>query len=237
MVPMQLLWYCAFVASLVSLVVGADVEGRIVWNDICKDYTDSGQSRIVLDNGKFQGGLRRDGSFSIYDVEEGSYILSVVSHDFLFDTLRIDVLSDPKSHPQIRPYVPGTPHNPPSTISLPYPIALTPRHKNIYFVDRESFDLLAMLRNPMILMMVVTGGLMLAMPYIMKNMDPELASEVRERQAKFANIQNAVQTGDFRTGFSALLNEEPAPQSNAKKDASPANTPVKTKGGAAKKRR
>ncbi len=31
-------------------------------------------------------------------------------------------------------------------------------------------------------------------------MDPELASEVRERQAKFANIQNAVQTGDFRTG-------------------------------------
>ncbi|KLO07575.1 hypothetical protein SCHPADRAFT_641811 [Schizopora paradoxa] len=197
---MIVLWCSFLFAFFVSSVVGADVEGRILWNDICKDYNDVGHSRIVLDNGKYQGGLRRDGSFSIYDVDEGSYILSVVSHDYVFDSLRIDVRPDSNSKPQVRPYVAGTPHNPPSTIALPYPITLTPRIKNVYFLDREAFNLLAMLRNPMILMMVVTGGLVMAMPYIMKNMDPELASEVRERQAKFANIQSAMQSGDFSSG-------------------------------------
>lgn len=124
-----------------------------------------------------------------YDVEEGSYILSVISHDYLFDTvshndsslskplrleqLRIDVRSDPKSQLQVRPYVAGTPHNPPSTVVLPYPITLTPRLKNVYFVEAEAFNLLAMLKNPMILMMVVTGGLVMAMPYIMVNVHLE----------------------------------------------------------------
>jgi hypothetical protein len=69
--------------------------------------------------------------------------------------------------PEVHPFVLGTPFNPVSTISLPYPITLTPRSKNAYFVPRESFNLVGMFQNPMMLIMVFTGVMMFAMPYIM----------------------------------------------------------------------
>jgi hypothetical protein len=79
--------------------------------------------------------------------------------------LRIDVApTDPV--PEIRPYILGTPFNPASTISLPYPITLVPRSKNVYFVPRESFNLIGMFQNPMMLLMVLTGVMVFAMPYI-----------------------------------------------------------------------
>jgi hypothetical protein len=82
-----------------------------------------------------------------------------------------------------------------------------------------------MLRNPMIMMMVATGVLVVAMPYILvsavvrnmivrmlrcmvfylqKNMDPELAKEVTERQNRLANIQNSMTSGDLRGGYVVL---------------------------------
>ena len=73
----------------------------------------------------------------------------------------------PIAIPDVYPYIPGTPHSPPSNITLPYPILLHPRQKNQYFVERQSFNVMGMLGNPMILMMVVTGVLVFAMPYIM----------------------------------------------------------------------
>lgn len=79
--------------------------------------------------------------------------------------LRVDIL-DESSQPEIRPYTPGTPLNPPSTIALRYPITLTPRGKNEYFIPPQSFDLKGMFSNPMMLMMVFGGGMMLALPYI-----------------------------------------------------------------------
>lgn len=80
--------------------------------------------------------------------------------------LRVDVKpSDPT--PEIRPYVLGTPFNPASSVSLPYPINLVPHSKNAYFIPRESFNLVGMFQNPMMMIMVFTGVLMFAMPYIM----------------------------------------------------------------------
>lgn len=80
--------------------------------------------------------------------------------------LRVDVF-ETESLPEVRPYIPGTSLSPPSTVTLPYPILLTPRHKNDYFVERQSFNLMGMFQSPMMLMMLVMGGMMLAMPYIM----------------------------------------------------------------------
>lgn len=120
------------------------------------------------------------------DVDAGSYILNVISHNLVFDPvrphllsvhirflltflkLRVDVPpSSQKGLPDVRPYVPGTPHNPPSIVTLPYPMVLSARQKAQFFVERQSFNALSMLQNPMMLMMGVTGVLVLAMPYIM----------------------------------------------------------------------
>jgi hypothetical protein len=80
--------------------------------------------------------------------------------------LRIDINpTDPL--PEVHPYVLGTPFNPVSPIILPYPITLIARSKNSYFVPRESFNVVGMFQNPMMLIMVFTGVMMFAMPYIM----------------------------------------------------------------------
>lgn len=216
-----------------------DLQGRVVWNELCPNYTDLGHSKVVLDDGKsHSGSILRNGSFLIPSVPEGSYILSVLAHDHSFDNLRVDVnqlqpMSTSDTAPQMsitaRPYIPGTPHNPPSTISLPYPILLSPRQnvKKMYYVERESFGkgALGMVQSPMVLMMIVMGVLVVGLPYLIKNMDPELAKEFNERQARVSGIQNAMQSGDIRGGLSALLAETdpsnlgssrtPSPQSGA----------------------
>ena len=97
------------------------------------------------------------------NVPTGTYILSVASPDYSFDQVRIDVQ---ENEVEVRPYAPGTPLNPPSTITLSYPISLVPRQKHAYFVPRETFNLLGMLSNPMMLMMIAAGGMMLGMPYL-----------------------------------------------------------------------
>lgn len=78
----------------------------------------------------------------------------------------MDVLGSP-STPHVRSYTLGTPLISTASVSLRYPLVLTPRHKNNYFKPRESFNLLGMLQNPMMMIMVLTGLMMLGMPYIM----------------------------------------------------------------------
>lgn len=79
--------------------------------------------------------------------------------------LRIDV-EEATPSPIIRPYVAGTPLNPPSTVLLTHPIVLTAREKHTYFSPPESFNLVTMFSNPMMLLMVGGGVMMLAMPYL-----------------------------------------------------------------------
>lgn len=81
--------------------------------------------------------------------------------------LRIDVPPEPESPPEVRPYTVGTPLNPPSPIKLPYPIKLVPRQRKRYFIPHQSFNVLQMFQNPMMLIMVFGGLMMLAMPYVM----------------------------------------------------------------------
>jgi hypothetical protein len=67
----------------------------------------------------------------------------------------------------VRPYTVGTPLNPPSPVKLPHPVKLVPRQRKSYFVPHQSFDIMQMFQNPMMLIMVFGGLMMLAMPYIM----------------------------------------------------------------------
>ncbi|TCD63996.1 hypothetical protein EIP91_004698 [Steccherinum ochraceum] len=171
-----------------------------------------GQARVQLDHGKLQGGIARDGRFTIPDVPQGTYVLSVVAHEHAFEQLRIDVL-ETDSLPEIRPYVPGTPLSPPSKITLPYPIVLSARGKYDFYVPRQSFNILAMFQNPMMVMMVFTAVMVLAMPYLMKNMDPEALQDFSKRQSKISEMQSAFQSGDIKSGFSAIMSSMDEDQS------------------------
>jgi ER membrane protein complex subunit 7 len=79
---------------------------------------------------------------------------------------RVDVPPEPESSPEVHPYTVGTPLNPPSPVKLPHPVKLVPRQRKSYFVPHQSFNVMQMFQNPMMLIMVFGGLMMLAMPYI-----------------------------------------------------------------------
>ncbi|GBE78393.1 hypothetical protein SCP_0112780 [Sparassis crispa] len=208
-------------ASSCCTALAFDLKGRILWNDVCSSLGELGQASVVLDHGRLRGGVTRDGGFTIPDVPAGTYILSVLAHDHAFDQLRIDVpANDSSAAPEVRPYTPGTPLDPAAAVQFPYPPLLTPRARHDYFVPPEAFNLLGMFQNPMMLLSVGGGALMLLMPYLMKNMDPETLQEIQGRQARINSIQSSIQSGDIRTGISELLSAGDEANASAKAAAS-----------------
>lgn len=197
----RLVTIALLVASVCTAVFSTELSGFVQWNEHCPDSHQLGQAKVVLDNSIASGSITRDGRFVIADVAAGTYILSVVCHDHIFDELRVDVPPEPESSPEVRPYAIGTPLNSPSPIKLPYPVKLVPRQRNSYFVPHQSFSIMLILQNPMMLIMVFGGLMMLAMPYIMKNMDPEILQEAQQNQAR---IKNALQSGDLKAGLPAV---------------------------------
>lgn len=51
-----------------------------------------------------------------------------------------------------------------------------------YFVERGSFSVLSILKNPMILLAIVSMGLFFVMPKLVDNMDPEMRAEFEAQQ-------------------------------------------------------
>ena len=74
---------------------------------------------------------------------------------------------DTESLPEVRPYIPGTPLSPAAPVTLPYPIILSPIRRLDFYMTREGFDIVALFKNPMMMMMLVGGVMVFAMPYIM----------------------------------------------------------------------
>ncbi|KAG7099395.1 hypothetical protein E1B28_001248 [Marasmius oreades] len=216
------------IASLILIGNALDVTGRIAWNAVCINYKALGQTRVKLDNGKYSANVAQDGVFTIPNVNPGTYVFSAMSHNYAFDQLRIDVY---ESAIEVRPYVPGTPLNPPSTITLQYPIELSAKQKYNYFVPPESFNVMGMLGSPMMLLMIFGGGMMLAMPYLMKNLDPEALEDMKEQQTKMAKMQNAMTSGDLKGGLSAFMSsfEEPPPSSQSVQKSTPGAKKKNTK--------
>ncbi|KAG0709046.1 hypothetical protein DFH29DRAFT_1036509, partial [Suillus ampliporus] len=217
-----------------SVIFALDLRGYVQWNDLCPNYEALASAKVLLDAGKMSGRVTRNGNFSIPDVPPGTYVLSVLSHDYSFDHVRIDVSpSEPLA--EVRPHIFGTPLLTTTSFSLPYPIMLIPRHKNRYFSPHESFNLLGMFQSPMMMIMVLTGVMMLAMPYIMKNLDPETLDGLKGRQGKAASVQNS---GDSR-GLSALLaaGEETKASTPVAKSNTGSSTLQQRKSGKGNKRR
>ncbi|KAG8771702.1 hypothetical protein FRC15_003256 [Serendipita sp. 397] len=83
-----------------------------------------------------------------------------------------------------------------------------------------------MLQSPMVLMMGITGLLVLAVPYLMKNMDPETLKEFQDQQQKMTKMQSNM---DLSSGLSNLLSSGTTSQADA--DASKASAKGKKQSG------
>ncbi|KAK4130926.1 hypothetical protein BT67DRAFT_389898 [Trichocladium antarcticum] len=73
-----------------------------------------------------------------------------------------------------------------------------------YFMERSSFSVLSIFKNPIILLSMVSMALFFGMPKLVENMDPEMRAEWEERQKE--NPMNAVMGASTGQGVNPLGN-------------------------------
>uniref|UniRef100_A0A7S1BVI9 ER membrane protein complex subunit 7 beta-sandwich domain-containing protein n=1 Tax=Corethron hystrix TaxID=216773 RepID=A0A7S1BVI9_9STRA len=150
---------------------------------LAKNSTRSGSHRIVLDDGsKYATVARPDGSFSIPSVPvPGVYIIDSHSVAFAFSQVKVQLSLNDEGK-VVRKCIEymylGAPKFP---VNCSESITITALGENQYFESVRGFSIFGMLKNPMVLLMVFSGGMMFLMPKMMENMDPE-EREIMQKQ-------------------------------------------------------
>mmetsp|Transcript_2488 Transcript_2488/g.2701 ORF Transcript_2488/g.2701 Transcript_2488/m.2701 type:complete len:232 (-) Transcript_2488:143-838(-) len=116
-------------------------------------------------------------SFTFHNIPPGIHLLDVHSHQYAFSQIKIQLLPTSMSTPSCIEYAyPGAPKTP-----ADHPLYLTAHATLEYFEQQPPFSPFKMLRNPMVLMMVFSIGMMVIMPSMMSNMDPEQKEQMKKQ--------------------------------------------------------
>mmetsp|Transcript_7005 Transcript_7005/g.10030 ORF Transcript_7005/g.10030 Transcript_7005/m.10030 type:complete len:220 (-) Transcript_7005:92-751(-) len=151
----------------------ATIAGKLV----LPDDTPVNNTRIVLNDGEYTTYSKLDGSFSVYNVGPGVHLLDVYSHKHMFSQVKIQLLAGAMDDPKCIEYVfPGAPKT-----TTKHPLVLTAHAKYEYFEPRQGFSIMGIFKNPMLLMMIVSGGLMFLMPKMMENLEPEEQERMKKQ--------------------------------------------------------
>ncbi|KNG50323.1 er membrane protein complex subunit-like protein [Stemphylium lycopersici] len=186
--------------------------------------------------------LTRSNTFNFNNVSAGSYLATVHCRDYAFEPLRIDVtLEEAVEGSGERKEVikawqtflgnewenkgesRGEGGN--GLVIEARPIA--PKY---FYQERQGFSPLSFLKNPMILMAVVSMGLIFGMPKLMENMDPEMKEEFEEMQ------KNGVMGSGTTNTAQQIQNFDLASWMAGKTDTGSASTGAQSPAGQAKKR-
>ncbi|KAK1754583.1 Cys/Met metabolism PLP-dependent enzyme-domain-containing protein [Echria macrotheca] len=93
-----------------------------------------------------------------------------------------------------------------------------------YFMERSKFSVLSILKNPMILLGLVSMGIFIGMPYLVDNMDPEMRAEWEERQ-KSNPMNNIMGAATGQPGAAGSFDMAAFLAGSAKKDSSAEGSP------------
>lgn len=105
-------------------------------------------TRVSLNAGEQLTYSRLDGSFAFYNVPPGVHLVDVYSHEFMFSQVKIQLLEESMDAPKCIEYLyPGANKQP-----IAHPLVLTAHATYQYFEKRPGFSILALLKNPMLLM-------------------------------------------------------------------------------------
>ena len=150
------------------------IEGRVVIDSDDEEWMS--ETYVVVDGGKYRGFLRSNGAFTISRVPPGSYLVEVVSPNHVFEPARVDI-SSKTGKIRARKW---NLLKPTQVLHLPYPLRFKAEEQAAFFETRESFSMLSMLKNPMVLLLIAPVVLMLIIPKLMKSVDPEYQKEMQE---------------------------------------------------------
>ena len=150
------------------------IEGKVVIES--EDDGWISETVVVVDGGRYHGFLKSNGGFTINRVPPGSYLVEVVSPNHVFEPARIDISSKSGKIRARRVNL----LKPTQVLHLPYPLRFKAEEQAQFFEKRESWSMLSMLKNPMLLLLVAPVLLMLIVPKLMKSVDPEYQKEMQD---------------------------------------------------------
>ena len=161
-------------ASSTPAAAVTDVCGRLRMPDDSKLNT----TRITLDDGEYTAYTKEvDGSFCFYNVGPGVHLLDVQSNHLMFSQVKVQLLKDAMNDPKFVEY--------PYAGAAKFPLTkliLTAHASYEFFQPKPGFSPFTMLKNPMVLMMIVSIGLMFLMPKMMEGLDPEQQEQMRQQE-------------------------------------------------------
>lgn len=175
---------CLFLSLLTVAVTMANaytIEGR-VYAPSEKDLT---KIKVVLDDGSHRGFVRADGRFAIHNVARGSYVAQAVSSTLVFEPLRVEISA--KGNMRARQL---NNLRPSAVVIHKYPLEFKAIGQPRYFQKREQFNVLDMMKNPMVLMMVLPILILAVLPKMVNSQDPEVRKEMEESMKMFNPGQN-----------------------------------------------
>mmetsp|Transcript_22820 Transcript_22820/g.29590 ORF Transcript_22820/g.29590 Transcript_22820/m.29590 type:complete len:214 (+) Transcript_22820:85-726(+) len=185
------------------------IEGKL----LLPDRIPASDVKVSMNGGEYVTYTKADGSFNFHDVIPGIYLLDILSTSHYFSQVKVNLPSNPAERIRCIEYqYPGANKQP-----LSYPMTLTAHAPTWYFEKREQFGIHTLFKNPMMFMVVLTLGMIVIFPKMMKNMDPEALKEMQEQ------MENSQDMGKM---FSSMFED---PDANKKKNIKESKSSKKSK--------
>jgi hypothetical protein len=170
------------------------VEGRI---EVPNAGLPVANQEITLNGGEYSTLTRVDGSFTFYEIPSGIYLLDVGDIRATYPQMKIKVSAENGTITVNEyKYLGAQP------VRASYPVVLTAIMPVRYFQTKPPISILGMITgNPMMVMMLFMGGMVMFMPKMMANMSPEELAELKKQSAT---------SGDPMKELSKLMGGKPA---------------------------
>ena len=163
--------------SYITKTITTSIQGRLRLPDPSSSLN---STRITLNDGRTHNTYTQvDGTFIFHRVPPGVHLLDVQSREHHFSQVKIQLLEESMDSPKCIEYVyPGAPKQ-----AIPHPLELTAHASYEYYEPRQGFSIFSILKNPMLLMMIVSVGMMVLMPKMMEGLDPEQKEQMQKQMA------------------------------------------------------
>lgn len=120
------------------------------------------QVKILVNYGQYVGYPRKDGTFEIDGLPSDSYVVEVTHPKYIYEPMRVDITSKGKIRARRVNYI-----QPSLVQTMEYPLVFRPKNRHNYFVPRETWRIMDLILNPMVIMMVVPLVIIWLLPKMM----------------------------------------------------------------------
>ncbi|GKY94609.1 hypothetical protein MPSEU_000426400 [Mayamaea pseudoterrestris] len=181
------LFYILMAGSLVSAngVAAGVIHGRLQYPDK-RPFMES--AHISLNHDEQHTYSRSDGSFTFFNVKPGVHVVDVHDQLYHFSQIKCQFLEESMDKPTCIEYIfPGS-----HKLETTHPLVVNALASIEYFDAKRGFSILSIIKNPMVLMMLFSVGMMYFMPKMMEGMDPEEKAKFKQQMAMQSDPQRMI---------------------------------------------